>query len=50
VLNVPGASLHLYGKTEPRRGRKMGHINVLDKDRATAIAKAMGIRSKLGIE
>jgi 5-(carboxyamino)imidazole ribonucleotide synthase len=50
VLNVAGASLHLYGKTEPRRGRKMGHINVLDKDRNTAIAKAMGIREKLGIE
>lgn len=28
VLAVPGASLHLYGKREARRGRKMGHVNV----------------------
>jgi len=26
VLAIPGANLHLYGKTEPRRGRKMGHV------------------------
>jgi 5-(carboxyamino)imidazole ribonucleotide synthase len=23
---VPEVKLHLYGKTEPRRGRKMGHL------------------------
>ena len=26
ALAVPGASLHLYGKKEPRPGRKMGHV------------------------
>jgi 5-(carboxyamino)imidazole ribonucleotide synthase len=26
VLALPGANLHLYGKEEPRRGRKMGHV------------------------
>ncbi len=26
VLALPGANLHLYGKEEPRRGRKMGHL------------------------
>ena len=25
-LEVPGASVHLYGKGEPRPGRKMGHV------------------------
>ena len=25
-LEVPGASVHLYGKTDPRPGRKMGHV------------------------
>jgi 5-(carboxyamino)imidazole ribonucleotide synthase len=28
VLAKPRTSLHLYGKREARRGRKMGHINV----------------------
>jgi 5-(carboxyamino)imidazole ribonucleotide synthase len=26
VLSLPGANLHLYGKSDPRRGRKMGHV------------------------
>ena len=26
VLALPGAHLHLYGKLEPRAGRKMGHL------------------------
>jgi 5-(carboxyamino)imidazole ribonucleotide synthase len=29
ILAEPGACLHLYGKTEPRPGRKMGHVNFL---------------------
>jgi 5-(carboxyamino)imidazole ribonucleotide synthase len=27
ILAEPGARLHLYGKTETRPGRKMGHVN-----------------------
>ena len=26
LLAEPGAQLHLYGKTEARPGRKMGHV------------------------
>ena len=26
VLALPGANLHLYGKDDPRRARKMGHV------------------------
>ncbi|MSP88724.1 MAG: 5-(carboxyamino)imidazole ribonucleotide synthase [Alphaproteobacteria bacterium] len=29
ILAEPGAKLHLYGKAEARRGRKMGHVNRL---------------------
>ena len=28
VLALPGTHLHLYGKTEARRGRKMGHLTI----------------------
>jgi 5-(carboxyamino)imidazole ribonucleotide synthase len=40
ALKRPGVRLHLYGKAEPRPGRKMGHLNCLasDPDRALAIA------------
>lgn len=32
ILSRPEARLHLYGKTEPRPGRKMGHVLLLDDD------------------
>ncbi|KAI8984869.1 Phosphoribosylaminoimidazole carboxylase [Trametes punicea] len=28
-LTVPGARVHLYGKSESRKGRKMGHITIV---------------------
>ena len=35
ALDVPGASVHLYGKRECRKGRKMGHITLVgDSDAA----------------
>src|SRR3546814_9969973 len=35
LLAEPGAKLHLYGKTEARPGRKMGHVNRVEPpDRA----------------
>lgn len=40
VLSVAGASLHLYGKREARRGRKMGHVNVTAETLAQAIEAA----------
>lgn len=44
VLALPGAQLHLYGKTSARRGRKMGHLTLtaatLDAARATALRAA----------
>lgn len=40
VLAVPGASLHLYGKREARRGRKMGHVNCVGNTLSEAIAAA----------
>jgi 5-(carboxyamino)imidazole ribonucleotide synthase len=32
LLHYPNAKLHLYGKTAARPGRKMGHVNILDRD------------------
>lgn len=29
ALALPGVSLHLYGKAEPREGRKMGHLTAV---------------------
>jgi 5-(carboxyamino)imidazole ribonucleotide synthase len=32
LLALPGLHLHLYGKSEARPGRKMGHITVTGDD------------------
>ncbi|PIL23366.1 hypothetical protein GSI_14677 [Ganoderma sinense ZZ0214-1] len=29
ALTIPGARVHLYGKSESRKGRKMGHVTVV---------------------
>jgi len=50
VLAVPGARLHLYGKAQARRGRKMGHINVLGATLEEARAAAARAARALGIE
>ncbi len=39
--------LHLYGKSEARPGRKMGHITCLDNDPQTAARRAVEIRQAL---
>ena len=39
--------LHLYGKLQPRPGRKMGHLTVLAGDSATALARVEQARRAL---
>jgi 5-(carboxyamino)imidazole ribonucleotide synthase len=40
ALAVPGAAVHLYGKSESRPRRKMGHVTVTAGDVGTARARA----------
>ena len=49
VLREPLAKLHLYGKHEPRRGRKMGHVTCLGETSDEAIATARAVKRRLGI-
>jgi 5-(carboxyamino)imidazole ribonucleotide synthase len=44
---VPGVKLHLYGKTEPRPGRKMGHITALGTTVDDALEMATRARDAL---
>ena len=49
VLALPGTHLHLYGKLDAKKGRKMGHLNItgatIEQVRATALeaARILGI-------
>lgn len=50
VLALPGTHLHLYGKSDARRGRKMGHLNVTGRDAAEVRRVALQAADVLGIE
>ncbi len=41
------AFLHLYGKAEPRPGRKMGHLNVLADSSEQAMHDAIELRRRM---
>lgn len=48
-MKIEGAHLHLYGKTETRPFRKMGHINIADKDRKKVLENIERIKSTLRV-
>lgn len=50
VLALPGAHLHLYGKTEARRARKMGHLTLTAATPEAARAVALQAAQLLGLE
>jgi 5-(carboxyamino)imidazole ribonucleotide synthase len=47
ALAVPDVKLHLYGKRNPRPGRKMGHLTALGETPAEAIRKVLAARDVL---
>jgi 5-(carboxyamino)imidazole ribonucleotide synthase len=49
VLQHPNAKLHLYGKRDARRGRKMGHVTCLGSSIGEALAMARTIKRDLAI-
>ena len=49
VLEDPSVKLHLYGKHEPRRARKMGHATFVGGTVGTRLASAARIKRILGI-
>lgn len=50
VLALPGANLHLYGKDDPRRARKMGHVTFVAPTLGEAQASLRAACVILGIE
>lgn len=47
ALKFTDVKLHLYGKTEPRAGRKMGHLTALASTPEEAARKALAARAAL---
>ena len=49
ILALPGAHLHLYGKLEAKRGRKMGHLNFTGPSPEAVREQALQAAAILGI-
>jgi len=49
VLALPGTHLHLYGKTQARPGRKMGHLNITGASVAAVQATAREVATLLSL-
>ncbi len=49
LLGIDNAFLHLYGKSETRPGRKMGHVTILSTEKQDLIHKANKIKQALTI-
>ena len=47
VLALPGVRLHLYGKREARKGRKMGHLSAVGSTPEEAVARIQTARRVL---
>ncbi|WP_459556657.1 5-(carboxyamino)imidazole ribonucleotide synthase [Lacunimicrobium album] len=46
-LENPSSFLHLYGKTDPRVGRKMGHLTYLDQSSEQAAIEVARLRAQI---
>ena len=49
VLSIPGACLHLYGKSEARAGRKMGHVTIIAATLGLALERARAVAAVLDL-
>jgi 5-(carboxyamino)imidazole ribonucleotide synthase len=49
VLAMPGVRLHLYGKRDARKGRKMGHLSAVGTTPEDALARVKAASLALGI-
>jgi 5-(carboxyamino)imidazole ribonucleotide synthase len=49
VLAMPGVRLHLYGKRDARKGRKMGHLSAVGTTPEEALARVKAASQALGM-
>lgn len=50
ALNIPGCTVHLYGKAESRPGRKMGHVTIVGASDAEVRTRLRPLLLQLGVD
>ena len=49
VLQIDNAFVHLYGKTQTKPGRKMGHVTIISNEKQDLIHKANKVKQTLSV-
>jgi 5-(carboxyamino)imidazole ribonucleotide synthase len=49
VLEIDNAFVHIYGKTQTKPGRKMGHVTILSNEKQDLIHKANKVKQNLSV-
>ena len=50
AMKVPGVHAHLYGKSQVKPFRKMGHVTITADSRSNAIKQVMKLREQLSVD
>jgi len=49
VLQMDNVFVHIYGKTDTKAGRKMGHVTIISREKQDLVYKAHKIRNTLKV-
>ena len=49
ALNIPNVTVHIYGKSQTKKERKMGHITAIDTTHERAYKKVLLARKLISI-
>ena len=50
AMEYGNVSVHIYGKSETKPNRKMGHATIIDKDLKSGLEKAKSIKNIIKIK
>jgi 5-(carboxyamino)imidazole ribonucleotide synthase len=50
LLAMENVYVHVYGKSQTKPGRKMGHITILGSDRLTLIRKGKQVKELISVQ
>ena len=49
-MKLNNVSVHIYGKSETKPNRKMGHVTIIDKDLKAGLIKAKSVKDLIKVK
>ena len=50
AMELNNVSVHIYGKSETKPNRKMGHVTIIDKDLKAGLSKAKSVKNLIKVK